>query len=408
MHTRFSSYNIKNIALFYWITLFINGWFIMPNWVFYFRLYLTQTQVGIVEGVAVLAGIIMEIPSGALADLIGKKRTLILGSILQIMCCVILINARDFTHFLLGNVVMFLGFACHSGATEALAYDSLKEKGQADKYSGVIGKSSSISIGAILFATFVGGYLYSIHPAGPFYAWMVFLTISIVLLCFTTEPHVDSEKFSLESYLNHLKVGTKTLFNDKLRNYLVPLLAFAAFVKLYEGLVRQSTAAYFGYTGETFGYLFALVSIPAIYLSFKFGRIREKVSDKTLIILNLAGFMLSFFVASLTNNFYVGATYYLVMNIIRNMVGPLTSSLINDRIDSKHRATTLSTLALFSQIPYIILVMGFAFMTEASNLPTLFLIYTTALLIVLIYSAIFVKNNVKSLPLHLLAEKEIQ
>jgi MFS family permease len=393
MRTHFSSYNIKNIALFYWITLFINGWFIMPNWVFYYRQYLTQGQVGLVEGIAVLAGILMEIPTGALADLIGKKWTLILGSIFQIACCVILINARDFAHFLLGNVVMFLGFACHSGANEAFAYDSLKENSQASKYSEVIGKSSSITIAAILFATFVGGYLYSIHPAGPFYAWMIFLIISIILLLFTTEPRVDSVKFSLQSYLIHLKEGTKTLFNHKLRNYLVPLLAFVMFVKLYEGLVRQSTAAYFGYTGETFGYLFALVSIPAIYLSFKFGRIREKLADKPLILFNLFGFMLSFFVASLTNNLYVGAGYFLVMNIIRNMVGPLTSSLINDRIDSKHRATTLSTLALFSQIPYIILVVGFAFMTEAANLPMLLLIYALVSLLVLIYSAVFVKNR---------------
>jgi MFS family permease len=393
MRTHFSSYNIKNIALFYWITLFINGWFIMPNWVFYFRQYLTQTQVGLVEGVAVLVGILMEIPSGALADLIGKKRAMILGSLFQIASCVILINARDFTHFLLGNVVMFLGFACHSGATEAFAYDSLKESGQANKYSEVIGKSSSITIAAILFATFVGGYLYSLHPAGAFYAWMIFLMISIILLLFTTEPHVDSEKFSLKSYLIHLKEGTKTLFNHKLRNYLVPLLAFVMFVKLYEGLVRQSTAAYFGYTGETFGYLFALVSIPAIYLSFKFGRIREKIADKPLILLNLFGFMLSFFVASLTSNLYVGAGYFLVMNIIRNMVGPLTSSLINDRIDSKHRTTTLSTLALFSQLPYIVLVIGFAYMTEAANLPTLLLIYALVSLIVLIYSAFFVKKD---------------
>jgi MFS family permease len=200
-------------------------------------------------------------------------------------------------------------------------------------------------------------------------------------------------KFSLQSYLIHLKEGTKTLFNHKLRNYLGPLLAFVMFVKLYEGLVRQSTAAYFGYTGETFGYLFALVSIPAIYLSFKFGRIREKLADKPLILLNLFGFMLSFFVASLTNNLYVGAGYFLAMNIIRNMVGPLTSSLINDRIDSKHRATTLSTLALFSQIPYIILVVGFAFMTEAANLPILLLIYALVSLLVLIYSAVFVKNR---------------
>lgn len=377
MSKPFPYFGISNIKYFYWLTLFINGWFILPNWVFYFRQFITQTQVGLVEGIAVLIGIAMEVPSGVLADLLGKRNTLILGSLFQLISCLILINSTEFIHFLIGNSIMFIGFAFHSGATEALAYDSLKESNKAKKYPEVIGKSSSITIAATLISTVIGGYLYGLNPTYPFYAWVIFLAISVIILIFMKEPRVDTIRFNFYNYLAHLKEGTATLFNASLQPYLLPLFTFAIFVKLYQGIVRQSTAAYFGYTGETFGYLFAAISIPAIYASFKFAKLRIRFGDKRLITFSLFAFMLSFLVAASTNNPLIGATYYLVINCIENLVKPLTSSIINEHTDSKHRATTLSTLALFSQVPYIILTITFASITEVQNLPILFWVYVT-------------------------------
>jgi len=375
----FPSFDVNNIRLFYWLTLFVNGWFILPNWVFYFRQFISQGQVGLVEGVAVLIGIIMEVPSGVLADLLGKRKTIILGSLFQVISCLTLINSTEFIHFLLGNSIMFIGFAFHSGATEALAYDSLKEKKKSDKYPEVIGKSSSITIAATLISTVVGGYLYGLSPTYPFYAWTVFLALSVIVLSFMNEPKVDTVKFDFRNYLTHLKEGTASLFNNNLRPYLLPMFTFAIFIKLYQGIVRQSTAAYFGYTGETFGYLFAAISIPAIYISFKFDKLRSRFGDNRLIMFSLVSFTLAFLVSALTNNMLVGALYYLVINSIENITKPLTSTIINEHTDSSHRATTLSTLALFSQIPYIILTMVFAYMTETQNLPTLFWIYVVIL-----------------------------
>lgn len=392
MRKMFPNFGVRNIALFYWVTLFVNGWFILPNWVFYFRQYISQTQVGVVEGIAVLIGILMEVPSGVLADLLGKRNTIVAGSIFQLASCLILINSREFTHFILGNAVMFIGFAFHSGAIEALAYDSLKEKGQANNYSEVIGKSSSIIIAATLISTFVGGYLYGIAPQAPFYAWIVFLLLSIVLLLFMTEPSVDSAKFNVRNYIIHLQEGTKTIFQANLKNLLIPIFTFAIFIKLYQGIVRQSTAAYFGYTGETFGYLFSLISVPAIYASFQFGKIRTLLGDKKLILVNLISFTSAFIIASFTRNPWVGASFYLIINLIENIARPLTSSLINESVDSKHRATALSTLALFSQIPYIVLVLFFASMTDQAHLSQLFTLYWISLLGVTVYSLVFVKK----------------
>lgn len=385
--------NLKNITIFYWLGLFLNGWFILPNWFFLYSQHLTIKEIGIVEGIAILTGILLEIPSGALADKIGKKKTIILGSIFILLSCVLLIEASALIDFIIGEVSMFVGFALHSGATEAFGYDSLVEQGMESSYDKVIGKHTSIAIGATILSTFFGGFLYGINPVAPFYAWGLFMIFSITALMFATEPVVIVNKQASNTYTTHIVEGVRSLFSQGIRVYLVPIITIVCMIKLSQGMVRQSMASYFSFNGETFGYLFALVTIPAVGFSFVFDRIKNYWGSKKLIILNLAGFLVGFIAAIVSKSPYMGAFVFLIFSILHTINVPLVSVIINQSIDSTHRATTLSTLALISQIPYIILVFLFPFMIEMDNILSLFWIYVVLIVIGLFYSIIRIKKN---------------
>jgi len=371
----FPTFNLKNIGIYYLLGIFLHGWFILPNWVFYFSKYITLTQIGIVEGVAILVGVLMEVPSGALSDLFGKKKTIIFGSLVIILSCVVLIYAREFTHFLIGNVLMFIGFAFHSGATEAFAYDSMVEKKLEKNYDVVVSRHTSISIAATVFSTFIGGYLYGLNPIYPFVAWIIFSAVSVVLLIFAIEPGIDIVKLNFRNYIRHLGEGTMILFGEKLKLYLVTILGIAIFIKLYQGIVRQAIAADFTFTGETFGYLLGLIMIPTTLLSFKFDVLRKRFGDYVLLIGITSVMFISFTFALLAKNVIVGASIFFLLMLAEKLSQPLISVIVNQRIDSKHRATTLSALSLFSQIPYILLVFGFAYLTELKNIRILYIIY---------------------------------
>lgn len=360
----FPSFGVSNIRLYYLLSIFLNGWFILPNWVFYFSQHISLVEIGIVEGVAVLVGLLMEVPSGALSDLLGKKRTILFGSIVIITSCFLLLQATEFLHFLIGNVLMFIGFSFHSGATEAFAYDSLVEHKKADSYDVVAARSTSLAIGASIISTFIGGYLYGLNPGLPFVSWILFLCISVIVLLFAKEPQVDTITFSTHSYLLHLKEGVHTLFSTRLKKYIVVIMGLAIIVKLNQGMVRQATAADFRFTGETFGYVLGVITIPAIWLSFSFDTLRNKWGEKGLLKGIMVTFILAFCIPFIYKNPIGGVGLFFLLNTIEKFAQPLTSVIINSRIDSKHRATTLSTLALFSQIPYTILVLGFAYLTE--------------------------------------------
>lgn len=371
----FPTFGLRNITLFYLLAIFLNAWFTTSNWVFMFAQYISVTQIGIVEGVAVLVAIMMEVPSGALADLIGKKKTIIFGSLMQILSCIILVQAREFWQFLVGNICMFIGFSFHSGTIEAFAYDALLEHKQQDKYSKVIGKHGVLSTITVVGAIFLGGWFYRIDPTLPFVAWAITLVVSVFVAMMTSEPKIDSVKFNLRNYLLHLRDGTKILFGESIRKYLIPILGLPIIIKLYQGLVRQSGAAYFGYTGETFGYLLAVVMIPAILVSYKFDELVGKYREKRLLLITIGGYLTAFVLGALSNKMFVGGLFFLLLMFFEKIAQPLVSLLINERTPSKYRATTLSTLSLVTQLPYVVLVMGFAWIVESQYIPYLYVGY---------------------------------
>lgn len=356
----FPTFQLPNIRTYYWLGIFLNGWFIVSNWAFYFLEHLSIRELGLIEGIAILIGIVAEIPSGALADLLGKKKTLVLGGIMGVISCVVLIFATDFLGFLIGNILVFINFALMSGTKEAFAYDSLVERKIEKQYDVVVSRHTTLAIIATIVSIGVGGYLYSIDSRLPFAAWGISLAAATALMLFSTEPKVDTETFSLSNYAKQLGMGVKTLLSKKFTSLLVPILGIASFIKLFQGVVRQNMAADFSFNGETFGYVLALVTIPAAILSFKFEAIIRFFREKKLLVITILACCISFILAHFVKNIVAGGLIFLILMTVEWLASPLISIIVNQRIESKYRATTLSTIALLSQIPYIFLVFVFA------------------------------------------------
>ncbi len=49
-----------------------NIWFVGAAWLYFYRLFINDQRVGILDGLAFTIGLIAEVPSGALADKFGR------------------------------------------------------------------------------------------------------------------------------------------------------------------------------------------------------------------------------------------------------------------------------------------------------------------------------------------------
>lgn len=91
-------------------------------------------QIGIAEGVFHVVSMCCEIPSGMLADLIGRKRTLVLSGMVSAAGSLCMILTDAFFMILVAMGLNALSYNLVSGSREALTYDSLLEAGVQEEY----------------------------------------------------------------------------------------------------------------------------------------------------------------------------------------------------------------------------------------------------------------------------------
>lgn len=83
-------------------------------------------EIGIAETVFHITSLIFEIPSGVLADVFGRKKMLIVSSIMRMIGNIIMIFSDSLFTVCLSIAFQALSYNSSSGSGDALAYDSLK------------------------------------------------------------------------------------------------------------------------------------------------------------------------------------------------------------------------------------------------------------------------------------------
>ena len=92
-------------------------------------------QIGILESIFHIASSCFEIPSGVVADVFGRKRTLALSKLVSVLSCLAMILSDDFGTVAFAIAFSAISYNLESGTIEALAYDSLKSVKQEEKYN---------------------------------------------------------------------------------------------------------------------------------------------------------------------------------------------------------------------------------------------------------------------------------
>ena len=90
--------------------------------------------VGVAEGVFHLVSMLFEVPSGMLADILGRKRTLIAAGLVNAAAGVAMAASRGLFGVCAAMALEALSFNLASGTLEALTYDTLAENGQEARY----------------------------------------------------------------------------------------------------------------------------------------------------------------------------------------------------------------------------------------------------------------------------------
>ncbi len=150
----------RNIPLMY-ATTFIGGMlFFLPVLALYYEQSLfTATNIALIFAVEAFAGIIFEIPTGAIADLFGRKKTLVVSNAMTLCALLFLYIGGDITMFIAYAILNAFARSLTSGTDTALIYDSLKEEGREDQFKKIIGTYMALWPFGATIGSLIGGYL---------------------------------------------------------------------------------------------------------------------------------------------------------------------------------------------------------------------------------------------------------
>jgi len=135
----------SNITKLYLIK--IAKWFMLTMpilFIFYSDLGLSELEMFQLKAFYSLSIVIFEIPSGYVADVIGRKKTLIFGSILGTAGFAIYSFYSGYWAFMTAEIILGLGQSFISGADSAMLYDSLKADNRENEYVKFEGRNFSV------------------------------------------------------------------------------------------------------------------------------------------------------------------------------------------------------------------------------------------------------------------------
>ena len=331
-------------------------WFllIMPIIVLFFEENgLSLTDIMVLQAVFSIAVIVLEVPSGYYADVIGRRNSLVFGATLAFFGFVTYALAHGFWTFQAAELILGLGTSFISGTDSALLYDSLLEMNREGDYQKMEGRMQSVGNISEGVAGILGGLLATMTLRTPFYVEAVVVFFAIPLALSLTEPSRKRFKSSRGNITGILEIVRYALHDNREIKWLILYSAFVSvstltmvwLVQPYLKMV-ELPLSFFGIVWAILNFSVGIFSLLAYRVEALLGRRRTLIS---LIFLVLVGYLLLAFFRSLW-----AMPIFLIFYYVRGINRPVVRNYLNRLVTSDKRATVLSVANMMGRVAFSI------------------------------------------------------
>jgi len=339
--------NIKKLYIFYFIMGIhtVRGVYIpfMMDWG-----GLTFFQIMILQSYFMLMIFLLEIPSGAIADHIGRNIALMLSALSVATAAFTYSIAPNILLFFLAETFWAFSSALFSGTQEAFTFNTLKTMDEEKKLPSILGRFQTINLIALTISAPLGGIIAEFLSLQFTMTFLSFIYIGGFLISLTfKEPIIENEKKS-QRYLTILKDG----FHELRKNQILRILCFdRVFIGVLTFFLFWTYQIYLDEVNIDrlwFGFILAAMNIINMIFTLLFPWLL-RLFKKKLIFLVIVNLIIgtTFILLGFTVNPILGIILLLIIVAFGYPRYLIYVNGINKQIESENRATVLSTINMF-------------------------------------------------------------
>lgn len=334
-------------------------------YLFFLAQGLNFTQIAILEAIYNLTTLVGEIPTGYIGDRVGRRNSLLIGTVLIAVTLLGIGLSESFFALAALYVCWSAGYNFRSGSEDAWLYDTLTDDLSEDEFAHVRGRGESAALAVGAGAAIVGGYLGSIDLSYPWFVAAAVTGFGAVVLLTLDEPETykktDTDELSFRRTVGIVK---EALSERNLRAfilyYYVLYAAVTYLVFVFLQPIFQTVVVDLGVSPEQveslLGWFYAAYSLVGAVLSYYTGAIKDFIGIQTWFII------LPFIVgAALVGMYFVpilALPTFLVARGLSDVTRSFAGQYVNNQIETLGRATVLSAMAMVSGLAVIPFQLG--------------------------------------------------
>ncbi len=376
----------RNIPLEYLYTALFNLDFTRGLWMIYLASKgMSLLQLGLLESIFHITSFFMEIPTGVVADLFGRRTSRIVGRLFSIVALILVYKGDSFSAFAFSFVIQAFSYNFESGAGEALVYDSLKQLKIADIFMKMTGRKELIYQLTSMVTFIIGGWLATISYKWVYLLSIIFATIALIEAFFFTEPEMGQNKSVgiIDSMKNQMVSSVTAIKESPRIAYLYfsvnTLIAFITTLFFYlQNYFKQN-----GLVESQIGIILAAASVIGAIAGVNAWRLEKKFGHKILLRVLPILMSVGLWVLALSG---MEALAFIYLSALDGIIYVVTRDYINKLIPSDQRATLLSVDSMVFSLSMIVL---FPIVGKIGDVLSL----KDAFLVMAVFSVVIVTTN---------------
>lgn len=306
---------------------------------------LSMREVFALQALFSLVVVIMEVPSGYIADIIGRKRALVVGSLFIGLGHSMLLVADGFATLALFEVLLGLGASLASGADLALLYDTeLALRPNAGTRHLAVSRLYATQTFSEAIAGVVCSLMLLVSMQAVVYVQVLVGWLPVVIVLGLVEP--PGARLSRESHIGNLgSILAHLLRDDALLRLIFLTFCVWSLTTFYAVWILQKLWEVQGIELKWFGYLWAGLTMIASVSSRFAHRFEDRLGAPALLALIGLGPILGYLGLAWfgpLGGLLVSATFF----VSRGLGLVALKDALNSRVPSEFRATA-NSLASF-------------------------------------------------------------